>query len=457
MNPIDKPQQRSVRVGSAAAAVFVAVAVAVLATPVRAASEAAVGQVSLLIGQAKVVRRDGTTEALQRGSAIHVGDRVETSVNGHVHVRFIDNGAISVRPDSVLEVRAYRYDADSPHTSEVRFQLDHGTSRSISGRATEVDKNRFRLNTPIAAIGVRGTDFIVNATDLGVKATVAEGAIVVGALGAGCSAAALGPCVGGQTSVLSADMGRFMIELARGEQVARVVPAIGPLLAGAAPGGEERVVAQRAAEANARNAGLMAAEPFRHNDRSAAELITVAEANAPELNRPSDPAAKLAWGRYTLLPVDGDQITRPFMQSRAGRHVTVGSSEYTLFRADDPANPERQLPLGDAKVDFRISRAHATFEVGGRTEVATVEGGTLTLDFGRRTFGTALALSSDSAGRAELRLAGDVRSDGTFAVRDADQKQFVAGAVSLDRKEAGYLFERGVGGGLFKGRTLWGR
>ena len=33
--------------------------------------------------------------------------------------------------------------------------------RSITGQWGEAARDRFRLNTPIAAIGVRGTDFIV--------------------------------------------------------------------------------------------------------------------------------------------------------------------------------------------------------------------------------------------------------------------------------------------------------
>ena len=119
-----------------------------------AAAEPAVGQVSLLIGEASVVRADGSRELLRRGAAIFVGDRVETTANGHVHVRFIDNAAVSVRPESVLEVQAYRFDAKNPAVNEVRFNVEHGTARSISGAATEVDKTRFRLNTPIAAIGV---------------------------------------------------------------------------------------------------------------------------------------------------------------------------------------------------------------------------------------------------------------------------------------------------------------
>ena len=169
---------------AAAAAMVLSSAMPALAQ----SSPSAVGQVSLLIGAADVVHADGAREPLRRGAAILVGDRVETSANGHVHVRFIDNAAVSVRPESVLEVQAYRFDAKNPAVNEVRFNVEHGTARSISGAATEVDKTRFRLNTPIAAIGVRGTDFIVQADAVGMRATVSDGAIVVGALGANCAA-----------------------------------------------------------------------------------------------------------------------------------------------------------------------------------------------------------------------------------------------------------------------------
>ena len=190
---------------------------AALANPDQVAATAGVGQVSLLIGQVRVVRKDGQVEALKRGMSVHVGDRVETSASGHVHLRFIDNAAVSVRPDSALEIQAYHFDAGQPASNEVRLQVDHGITRSISGRATEVDKSRFRMNTPVAAIGVRGTDFIVQATDARMRASVAEGAIVVSALGEGCSAAGLGPCAGAQSRQLSADMSHLMVEVQRGE------------------------------------------------------------------------------------------------------------------------------------------------------------------------------------------------------------------------------------------------
>lgn len=418
------------------------------------ASEVPVGQVSLLIGEARVVHKNGTREPLRRGAAILIGDRIETSANGHVHVRFIDNAAVSVRPDSVLEVQAYRYEADHPQLNEVRLNMEHGTSRSISGQATAIDKNRFRLNTPIAAIGVRGTDFVVQANDLGTRATVAEGAIVVGALGAQCSAAGLGPCTGGQTSLLAAEMGRVMVEMRRGEQVARLVPVSGTTLAADVSTMEERVAAQRAAESAARTAGLLAAEHYRDNDRAAASLITIVTASAP--NSPAASNAALAWGRYSFSPGFNDNITQPFVNASAGREPTIGSDDATLFRSTTLGN--NAFAGQDTRVvEFRLSRAQATFETGTRVEAANVDGGVLTLDFSKRTFGTALALSSATGGKVELRVAGDVTADGKFSVRDLDPRQYVGGAFSLDGKEAGYLFERGTGGGLFRGKTLWGR
>lgn len=438
-----------------------------LSTSAWAASEP-VGQVSLAIGDAWVVHGDGSRQALKRGASIQVGDRIETSANGHVHVRFVDNGAVSVRPDSVLEVQSYRYVAQQPLLNEVRLRVEQGTSRSISGAATEADKNRFRLNTPIAAIGVRGTDFIVQTDRSGVRATVSDGAIVVGALGGACSATALGPCGGQDARLLSADMGRLMVEVRPGEKMAHVVPAAGAALATAAYSAEERVAARTAAESAARIAGLLAARPSEavsvagavtgsvSSDLTAASTLSLAAVDLPELNRMADLNAQLVWGRYSIAPNASDKLSAPYSIAALGRHITIGDEATGLFRKDDPNNPSGLLPSSlHTKVDFRLSRASATYETAGGSEAATVNGASLTLDFANRTFATALALTAASGVKTELRVAGDVRPDGTFATQV--DSQYVSGAVSLDGKEAGYLFNRGVVGGLFKGRTLWGR
>ena len=410
------------------------------------AAQPSVGQVSLVIGEAHVMRIDGSRETIRRGSSIQVGDRVETTGNGHVHVRFVDNGVVSVRPESVLEVQAYRYDAQNPAVNEVRLRLDHGASRSISGAATELDKNRFRLNTPIAAIGVRGTDFIVQTDTAGVRATVADGAIVIGPLTLDCSAGALGPCAGDASRVLSAGMGRLMAEVRPGEARTRLVPIGGTVMA--AVSGKSEDGPHHRPQGDALN--------YSVNDRAAADLLTIAKVSIPDLNRPADLSGQLVWGRWGVGALVDDKIALPASIAAVGRHYTgIGDSEIGLFRANQTTPGSLLSDSLNASVDFRLSRASATFDKGTTSELASIDGGTLNIDFARRTFATGLLLSSPSAGATELRAAGDVRNNGTFAVRDAEQ--VVAGTISVDGKEAGYLFERNAGGGQFRGRTLWGQ
>jgi ferric-dicitrate binding protein FerR (iron transport regulator) len=418
-----------------------------LACAAAAAQPQAVGHVSLVIGVAQVVRADGAREPLRRGSSIMVGDRLETTANGHVHVRFVDNGAVSVRPESVLEVQSYRYDAQNPAGNEVRLRLDQGTSRSISGAATEADKNRFRLNTPIAAIGVRGTDFIVQSDPSGVRATVADGAIVIGPLGDTCTAGALGPCAGDTARVLSAGMGELMAEVRAGEGRTRLVPAAGSVLASVSTKRDEGSTSRSQGEALTYSA----------NDRTGADLLTIAKESLSvvDLNRQVDLSAQLVWGRWTDGTVPGDKIAIPESTASAGRHYTgIGDADIGLFRANQSQPGAILSDSLNATAEFKLSRAYATFQVGGKSEAANVDNGTLKIDFARRTFATGLRLSSATAGTTELRAGGIVRSNGTFAVRDSEQT--VAGVVSSDGKEAGYLFERSAAGGSFKGRTLWG-
>lgn len=427
-----------------------------LATLVAAATAALadtkpVGHVSLVIGEAHVVRADGSRTVIRRGAEIMVGDRLETAGNGHVHVRFVDNGVVSVRPESVLEVQAYRYDARNPALNEVRLRLDQGASRSISGAATEADKSRFRLNTPIAAIGVRGTDFIVRTDDSGVRATVADGAIVIGPLADDCTAVSLGPCGGDAARVLSAGMGRMVAEVRTGELRTRLVPAADAVLVAATGKVDEG------------NRGRPQAESLTYsvNDRAAADLLTLAKETVPGLilNRPGDAAGALVWGRWNGIVSDGDRVSLPVSAAEVGRHYTgIGDSVagVGLYRANQTEPGPLLSASLNASVDFRLTRATATFESGAGSEAATVDpGGRLNIDFARRTFATGLLLSSPNGGSTELRAGGELRSNGTFAVRDSEQ--VVAGVVAVDGKEAGYLFERSVGGGLFKGRTLWGQ
>ena len=66
-------------------------------------------------------------------------------------------------PNSTLLIEQYDYDPSMPEGSAVKLNLEEGVARAISGDAAKGAKEISRL-TPVAAIGVRGTDFAVGAS-----------------------------------------------------------------------------------------------------------------------------------------------------------------------------------------------------------------------------------------------------------------------------------------------------
>ena len=173
-----------------------------------------VGKVSLVIGKAFIEPTNEESFRVRNGDFIREGDIIRTESNGHVHIQFVDQAVLSVRPRSELQIIAYSFDAENPRDSLVKLNLIEGTARTVSGEAAKTARDRFRLNTPIAAIGVRGTDFVVSTTSDSLKALVNDGAIVVAPFSDQCLQGGTGPCevnsieLGGQSmQILEFDSG----------------------------------------------------------------------------------------------------------------------------------------------------------------------------------------------------------------------------------------------------------
>jgi hypothetical protein len=75
------------------------------------------------------------------------------------------------------------------------------------------------------------------------------------------------------------------------------------------------------------------------------------------------------------------------------------------------------------------------------------------VDFDRSRFDANLTLSHAQTGAVGLNVSGNVNDQGIFSGGNSSQR--VAGALSLDGKEAGFLFSRTVDLGVFRGVTLW--
>lgn len=423
--------------------------------------DAQAGRITLTLGQAHIFRPDGSRRSARAGGPIWVGDRVETAAGGHVHIRFVDEALVSVRPNSRLVVEDYHYDSAQVHQSLVRFRLDQGVARAISGAAAEGARERFRLNTPLVAIGVRGTDFVVRADAQQTQALVNQGAIVVAPLSTPeCQAQASGPCGGSAAQLLSAaDMPGMLVQYRNYFAQPQLLP-------------QERQPWE--ADVQVASAAAATPPPSTRQDTPAIALLsaattanqqevhtvlaqdTVQQLNPTLLDTPLAPAqpAALAWGRWSQEGQGDGDISQLRELARQGRSVTVGNSAYALYRQNDTPSV---LGAALGRFDMRLQSAQAQFQPGGGApaQAAQVLGGQLTLDFGAQNFATQLQLSVPATGAHTLQAAGSLNGDGFFHQRLPGLN--VGGAVALDGKSAGYFFDQALGGGNLSGITLWGR
>jgi hypothetical protein len=392
-----------------------------------------VGEVTLTIGKSKIERTASEAEP-QKGGSVQEGDVIRTSDNGHVHIKFIDGARVSVRPNSVFRIHEFKYNPSEPAASVVRLSLDSGEARSISGAAAQAAKERFRLNTPLVAIGVKGTDFVTQVSKDVIRVTVNQGAIVMAPFDSGCKVESLGVCNTTRAKELTAEM--------LGQALVYRMGSTDPSFQ------------------NVSKPGQVDSSKILQLDRQVRDGAEKPLASDTEAKNPLNAvvANRLIWGRWARDPIANDNLTVPFLEAMLGNEVTVGDGYYFLFR--EPSNVN-VLPTLTTKTDFGLKSASAYFRNAANEVVpASVQSGTLGIDFGARTFATQLSMSADGTGLQTFSQTGTINpSTGIFLGKSADpaNASSLAGAISLDARQAGYLFKNQISRGSFVGATLWGR
>jgi len=111
------------------------------------------------IGEVQVVNAAGQSREGERGGPLAPGDQVITGANGLAQIRFSDGAMVSVRANSDLKIQAHSYSGASDTLATTVLQLLKGGLRAITGAVARQNRSGYRVVTPTATIGVRGTDF----------------------------------------------------------------------------------------------------------------------------------------------------------------------------------------------------------------------------------------------------------------------------------------------------------
>jgi hypothetical protein len=102
---------------------------------------------------------DGGSRELKQGDFIYVNDEIMTSNRSFAVLQFVDGAKVTVRPDSTMLVESYLYNGDED--DEATLSLVSGGLRVITGAMAKTNPENYKVRTPVALMGVRGTEFSV--------------------------------------------------------------------------------------------------------------------------------------------------------------------------------------------------------------------------------------------------------------------------------------------------------
>jgi hypothetical protein len=152
-------------------------AILLLGAPLFAAAQApsAIGEVALVTGSVTAsVAGDALPKPLKTGDALAEGQTITVAANSYASLKFADGGRVLLRPNSEFLVESFKYTpAPAPATAapaaaapagavgSAFFRLVRGGFRAISGLIGKGDRQSYKVTTPVATIGIRGTDYEV--------------------------------------------------------------------------------------------------------------------------------------------------------------------------------------------------------------------------------------------------------------------------------------------------------
>lgn len=97
------------------------------------------------------------SRTLIKGAAVFSGDVISTAPQSFAVIRMLDNTKLTLRPDSTIAIGEFKLDKGE---EEGCVNLIKGGLRTVTGLIGDRKPEAFLVDTPIASIGIRGTDFV---------------------------------------------------------------------------------------------------------------------------------------------------------------------------------------------------------------------------------------------------------------------------------------------------------
>lgn len=137
-----------------------------------------VGKITAIKGEVFVQRGTKQIEATV-GYILEQKDTVITKENSKALLLFNDQTSITVGKNAKLSVERFVHNEKQAKQNQAEIRFGNGLFRTITGKIGKLNKEKFKIKTSTASIGIRGTVFV---TDVGIdrlKVGVEDGGIFV--------------------------------------------------------------------------------------------------------------------------------------------------------------------------------------------------------------------------------------------------------------------------------------
>ena len=154
----------------------------VAVSPVQAAT--GVGKAIISIGKVFSTNKAGVESKLKRRGKVFEGDTIKVGKKSRLQLRFVDNQLVVLKANTVFRIDEYKFKDKNDQNKSAALSLLKGGMRSVTGLIGKSARDKYKVKTPVATMGVRGTHYVLQLCNgdcgegvQGIVGTVLEGQV----------------------------------------------------------------------------------------------------------------------------------------------------------------------------------------------------------------------------------------------------------------------------------------
>lgn len=144
------------------------------------------------------VQRGNARAPLKLKDPLYKEDQVSTDATGKLQLLFADDTTVAVAPDSMVNIADFSF--GGPAKASFAMGVGRGLARVVTGKVVEQNREGFKVTTPHATVGIRGTILTADVR------SPSQSKFILSQLGAGHTVSVLNTATGQHTEMPKAGL-----------------------------------------------------------------------------------------------------------------------------------------------------------------------------------------------------------------------------------------------------------